>query len=390
MQRSPRNVRAFAANLAGLLASVTLLAAAGCGEVDDDAESDESAITGGWETLNLLNGWGNYNGTNNVPAIGRVNGVLTLRGALNGAAATDSHAFTLPAGKRPLVGEFLYLRIVTANNTGGTLFIDPDHKARIIGDGVAFPGPGANAKIFTSLDGVSVDDTATNATPLVYDGTTDNNWVHLYGHRHQGNEPWAVSAKMVAGFVRFQGFLKKADGGNPSSMFLFQIPSASGFRPGQNVYVPVVLCGGGGANQTYGRLNILSSGNVYVQPENGNTAAANCGVSFEGASYALSSATQTLNLQNGWAPYSARPVRVRNSGGVIRFQGALAGGTANTIANMLPTSMRPPTTVYLQADSWNAARARIVVQSNGTVFFDTPSLSVAQGFLSLDGVSFGL
>jgi hypothetical protein len=378
MKQSPRSV---------LLAGVTLLVAAGCGEADG-IESVESAITGGWEPLGLLHGWSNYNGTTNAPAIGRVNGVLTLRGALNGAAATDSHAFTLPSGKRPLVGESLYLRIVTANNTGGTLFIDPEHKARIIGDGVAFPGPGPNAKIFTSLDGVSFDDTATNATPLVYDNTPDGNWVHLYGHRHQGNEPWAVSAKMVAGFVRFQGYLKKADGGNPSSMFLFQLPPE--FRPGQNVYVPVILCGAGGANQTYGRLNILSTGNVYVQPENGNTAAANCSVSFEGASYSLSSATQTLNLQNGWTSYSARPVRVRNSGGVIRFQGALAGGTANTIANMLPTSMRPPTTVYLQADSWSAARARIVITSSGTVFFDTPSLGVAQGFLSLDGVSFGL
>ena len=382
-----------------LLAGIALLAAAGCGATDPDSiEQVQGEITGGWQLLSLRPGWFNYNGTSNPPAVGKVNGVLTFRGAMNGTSSGTTHAFNLPAGFLPANPNTLNMRIVLANNKGGALVIRPPlpvqgspTEVHVYEDGVPPSGPPGPNAFFTSLDGASVDETASDATSIVLDGTPDGNWVHLYGHRHQGNEIAAVSAKTVGGFVRFQGFLMQASGGSPTSTFLFNLPSQ--FRPGQSVFVPVVLCpgGNGSAQQTYGRINILApSGDVYVQPENGNIAAAKCGVSFEGASYSLSSTTQTLNFQNGWISYSARPVRVRNSGGVIRFQGAVKNGTANTIANNLPVSMRPPVNVYLQADSWGAARARIVVTPAGVVYFDTPSLSVAQGFLSLDSVSYGL
>ena len=369
-----------------LLAGFALLAAAGCGETDD-IEQVQSAISGGWVALPLGQGWSNYN-TANPPAIGRVNGILTLRGAVKGDGTATTHVFTLPPGYRPMYGERLELRTVTAFNTGGTVYVEIDHTARIYEDGVSTSSLGPNAKFFTSLDGISFDTTAEDATHLIDDVSADGNWAGLYGHRLQGMET-SANVKNVGGFVRFQGWLTKNPGGDPNSMFLFQLPSQ--FRPGQSVWVPTTLCGGGGTQQTYGRLNIVANtGNVYVQPANGNYAAANCSVSLENISFALSQTTQTLNFQFGWNPYNQRPVRVRLSGGVVRFQGSIDDGTATVFANMLPTNMRPPVNVYLQADSWNAAHARIVVTPDGTMFFDTPSLSVASGFLSLDGVSFGL
>jgi hypothetical protein len=389
--------RGLAGPLGTAFCGLALLGASACTAVtsEDPGETTgvaEQALTGGWTTLTLANNWTNQPGT--TAAIGKINSsTLVFRGQLNGTASTGPKAFYMPAAFH--VPDTVELRMVMAGTSGGNLHIDlSDYSASVEQDGVEPHGPGQEGKYFSSLDGLSYDVVSTSVTPLSYGDSGD--WVFLYGHRHGGMETWAVSAKVVNGFVRLQGFLKKAEGANPNNMYLFNIPPAHStppvvpaLRPGQTVYVPVSLGGDCGAQQAYGRLVIYSNGDVYVQPENGNNAAANCGVSFEGVSYSLSSNGTDLPLMNGWHAYSSRKVRYRNDNGVVRFEGAISGGTSFIIAN-LPSGFRPPTTVYLPADSYGATRARIVVTSTGFVSVDVPAVSTASGFLSLDSVSFPL
>jgi hypothetical protein len=171
-------------------------------------------------------------------------------------------------------------------------------------------------------------------------------------------------------------------------MRLFRLPSSS-LIPTQDVYVPVSLCTD--ANTTYGRLRIETDGDVYVEPRLNNWAAANCGVSLEGVSYAISGSSSNFSLATGWSAYSARPVRVRKAGGVVRFEGAVRGnGSATTLVGTLPSSAgwRPNSTIYIVADASGATRATVNVTFDGKVSVTSSQLSAVKPFLSLDGVSF--
>ena len=367
-----------------LAVGFALVLTLGCGgaEGSEQLEPDEAtelgqsqeAITGGWTTLTLTNGWQNYWGTSNAPAIGMVNGVVTFRGALKASNPTDNSPFTVPTAFRPNPNSVRNMRLVLSGGAGGTLFIELDGKARVIQDGV--PPIGQAAKSRTSLDGVSYDLSEGNALAEA------GEWEFLYGFR----QPPGAHVKTVDGFVRFQGLLAKPDCANADfDGFLFTLPTT--YRPSNTVWVATQLGAGTGSGQSWGRLTISPNGNVFVD---GNPPAANCGTSFEGVFYSKTlSGNIALPLANGWAPYSARSVKVGKYGGVVRFQGAVSGGTSTTLAT-LPTDMRPPNTVYLVAGAYGPVPARIVVSTSGSVRVDHPSLSVASLFLSLDGVSFGL
>ncbi|HEV8548667.1 MAG TPA: hypothetical protein VGQ57_06560, partial [Polyangiaceae bacterium] len=97
-----------------------------------------------------------------------------------------------------------------------------------------------------------------------------------------------------------------------------------------------------------------------------------------------------LTLVNGWGQYSsARLVRVGKYGNVVRFQGAISGGT-NTKFATLPTSLRPTRTVYVPTVT-NGTTGRIIISTAGDMTIENPGgLSNAALFTSLDGVSFGL
>jgi hypothetical protein len=184
----------------------------------------------------------------------------------------------------------------------------------------------------------------------------------------------------VEGFVRFQGLLANSVA-NDYDGFLFNLDTD--FRPSNTVYVPADL---GGAS--FGQLTIYPSGDVYV---NGNATAAKNGTSLEGVWFSKTlSGNVALSLDNNWSAYSARSVKVGKYGGVVRFQGAISGGTSTTVGTLTDSNMWPPKTVYLVAAAYGPTPARIIVTTSGVVQVDTPGLTTASLFLSLDGVSFAL
>ena len=362
-----------------VLGGLSLVATLGCGSAEglDEASSvDQSreAITGGWTTLTLTNGWQNW-ASNTPPAIGIVNGIVTFRGTLKATSPTSDSPFTVPSQFRPSPNSLLNLPVAMSGGAMGTLFIELNGKAHVVQDGVT--PIGSAAKSLTSLDGVAYDQT--EGDPLAEAG----DWDFQYGCR----QPPGAHVKNVGGFVRFQGLLVKTPVCTSANYdgYLFNLPSA--YRPGQTVFVPTHFGLGTGSGQSWGQLSIYSNGNVYTQ---GNPPAANCGTSLEGVFFSLTnSGNINVPLSNGWQAYSARAVKVGKYGDVVRFQGAISGGTSTTIGT-LPTGYRPPKTVYLVAAAYSPVPARIVINTSGVMTVDTPQLSVATLLLSLDGVSFAL
>lgn len=359
--------------------------AAGCGMEprDDTASGDglemkEGAVNVTWQNLALKPGWHPWQ-SSRPPAIGKANGVVMFKGALIADSGAGPIAFTLPVGFRPNPAASIGLRLAMAGQAGGALVINNlNFDATVAQDLVNPAGPGPEARLFTSLEGVSFDILVSDATPLAWASP----WQGVYSYR---DKTVGSYFKLVNGFIRFQGALTNATN---SSQLLFNLPVGS--RPGQGVYLPTTLCSG--SSGAYGRLavNPDGDGNVFVQAENLNQTAADCQTSLEGLSFSFSN-TGTINLQlaHGWHAYSSRAVRVRNDQGVIRLEGAVAGGTQIQIST-LPSGMRPSTNVYIAGDAIHATHARIVIDTSGVLSVDVPTLSVASGFLSLDGVFFGL
>ena len=97
-----------------MAAGVAWLAAAGCGvEAGAEAESTpddgvttvQDAIGGtGWVTLQLINGWQSYNAAPNLPAVAKVNDIVTFRGALKAPRYHQQHAVRGLAQFRPSNG----------------------------------------------------------------------------------------------------------------------------------------------------------------------------------------------------------------------------------------------------------------------------------------------
>ena len=114
--------------------------------------------------------------------------------------------------------------------------------------------------------------------------------------------------------------------------------------------------------------------------------------SLEGVSFPVSATGYTpLTLLNGWTAYgSARAPAVANIGGIIRFQGAIAGGTTRSVFT-LPAAMSPTTTTYVTVDLVNGARGRLIISSGGAVSVQAQNaFTDASGFTSLEGAWFAL
>lgn len=392
MQKS-RICDAFFRGITAALGGALLLSVNACGSAGVvDAPSDEAAGSISeelinWRTLTLTNGWSAANGS--TPAVANINGILTFRGAIKGTPTATDSPFTLPSDLRPNAGgnppgyDSVQVRVAMYNNDQGTLSFtfnnNPDgasYVTRLTQD--RLDGPGADARAYTSLDGVSIDVTSVGATELPFDR---NHWATAYAHRSQGAEP-ALSAKVVNSFVRFQGYLVGNEGN--ASNYLTNLPQ--NMRPTQTVYVPVSLCDGLGASN--GVLRILSNGDVYVDAN--QPAGIVCGTSVEGANFAIAAGNSVpLSLVNGWVPFSSRTVKVRNDGGVIRFHGAIYGGSNVKFAT-LPQNMRPARSISIVADASGQQAVRIRIDAAGNMTVDDASLAYAQSRLSLDGVSFAL
>ena len=184
----------------------------------------------------------------------------------------------------------------------------------------------------------------------------------------------------MSGVVHFRGGITTSG----TATFPFTLPL--GYRPPTDVYVPISLCGG-----FKGRLYIKPTGETEVQAEGGAWANAQCLSSLDGASFSQGGLGATaIGLSNGWfgAPYATRPVAVRNVAGMIRLEGALAGG-AGPAAFVLPPGFRPPTKVYAPVDLCNAAKGRLDIAPTGDVTIQAEvDFASAQCFTSLEGVSF--
>ena len=311
--------------------------------------------------LTLQNGWTHQPYGTADAAFALIGGAVHLRGAI--AGGTSAVAFTLPIGFRPVTG--LFVPVDLYNAAKGRLFIQPSGAVSVVAEGGTF----SNAQSFTSLEGVSFALTADSFTAL----TLQNGWRGAAYAR-----PAAVTND--AGIIRLEGAIESGTSG-----VAFTLPS--GFRPATNVYVPVDLC-----SATKGRLYIQPSGVVTIHAE-GSFSNAQCFTSLEGVSFALSTSSFTaLTLQNGWtsAPFGTRAAAVTNDAGIIRFGGAIAGGTTSTIFT-LPSGLRPATEVYVPVDLCNAANGRLHIQPSGVVTVLAEGLfSSAQCFTSLEGASFAL
>jgi hypothetical protein len=151
-----------------------------------------------------------------------------------------------------------------------------------------------------------------------------------------------------------------------------------------------VNLGGRTSSQSWGYISVYPTGDVYV---NGNPPGANLGTSLEGAWFSKTlSGNEPLAVANGWGNYSARSVKVGKYGDVVRFQGAVSGGTTNVIATLpsSPVNMRPSKDVYVVGVANGPSPARLVIKTNGQVQVLWPPLNVATVMVSLDGVSFWL
>ena len=76
---------------------------------------------------------------------------------------------------------------------------------------------------------------------------------------------------------------------------------------------------------------------------------------------------------------------VLDSNGVVHLRGAISGGTSNTVAFTLATSLRPSHTLYLTAARSNGGSAVLEITSNGQA---KPIGTGVGTYTGLDGISF--
>lgn len=329
------------------------------------------AATGGpavtFTKLTLLHGWGTYPGSAS-PAVADISGIVHFKGAISASTGnTNDVAFVLPPGFRP--AKNVVVPVDMCNATSGELAIAPTGVTQVISQGAA-----SNATCFTSLDGASFAlSTASFTAVKLQPGWTE--FDNLYR---------TAAAGVVNGIVRLEGEIKTA-GTKPAA---FTLPA--GFRPATNVYVLINLCTG-----SIGRLHITPSGAVTVQAEGtGNWWMVKCGVSLDGASFALSPASFTaLTLQNGWmnAPYGTSAAAVRTISGIVHLKGAIWTNGTNADPFVLPAGFRPANQIYIPVDLCGGNNGRLIIQPDGVVTVEQQSgdpFSNATCFTSLDGASF--
>jgi hypothetical protein len=314
-----------------------------------------------FSSLTLQNGWTNAPFASRDAGATVANSIVTLKGAI-ATTGTDQTAFTLSAPFRPLTEVDVPVDLCDGDN--GRLQINPNGTVVVQAE-VAF----SDAQCFTSLEGVSFAHSSTSFKAL----TLQNGWT---------NGPFSTSnaaARLTNGIVHLKGAISTF-GSNAQP---FVLPTE--FRPASEVFVKVDMC-----NATNGRLQIDPSGTVTVEAEGGTFSNAACFTSLDGVSFATSATSFTpLTLQNGWtnAPFSTANAAAEDIDGIVHLEGAIASGTSN-VAFTLPDAFRPPNNVWVPVDMCGATNGRLEIQPTGVVTVQTSTLSNAQCFTSLDGVSF--
>ena len=320
--------------------------------------------------LTLINGWTNYgSGTANA-SVTSITGIVHFKGAIHTSSGnTNDVAFVLPPGFRP--AKNVVVPVDMCNATSGELNIAPTGVTEVISQGA-----NSNATCFTSLDGASFALSAKSFTAL----KLQPGWTEFDSLFRK------AAARVASGVVYLEGEIK-TKGTNPAA---FTLPAA--LRPSKSVYVLINLCTG-----SIGRLDITPGGAVTVEAEGtGNWWMVKCGVSLEGASFALSPASFTaLTLHNGWmnAPYGTSNAAVRNISGIVHLKGGIWTNGTNADPFVLPAGFRPASQVFISVDLCGGNNGRLIIAPNGVVTVEQQSgdpFSNATCFTSLDGASFAV
>jgi hypothetical protein len=223
---------------------------------------------------------------------------------------------------------------------------------------------------FTSLDGASFALNSSGFKSLTL----------LNGWQDYGSGVAKAEVKNINGIVHFKGAIAGGSNDEP-----FVLPS--GFRPAKLVYVPVDLING-----TNGRLVIYPDGLVYIEAEDGSLSNAQGFTSLDGAWFvAKDSGFDKLSLTNGWTDYESGTgqAKAKIVNGIVYFQGAISTSGNSVYAFVLPSSMTPPTNVYVPIDLCNATKGRLDISPDGSVEVQAEtSFNNAKCFTSLEGASF--
>jgi hypothetical protein len=291
---------------------------------------------------------------------------VTFKGSI-ATHSTNPQAFILPKAFRPATNVYVAVALCAANK--GRLVISPSGSVSVQAEGNTF----TNAACVTSLDGVSFARSAASFTKL----KLSNGWL---------NSPFgtsAAAARVIAGTVHLKGAIFT----HGTNAVAFTLPK--GFRPAENVSVPVDLC-----NAVKGRLKVTPNGVASVHSES-SFSAATCFTSLDGVTFATSATSFTaLSLENGWQPNGPTTFKpaARAASGIVQFEGAIrnVGGNLNLPLFTLPKALRPAKLVYIEVDLCNANNGRLYIQANGAVYVyaEGGKLKNAKCFTSLDGAWF--
>lgn len=278
--------------------------------------------------LTLQNGWTGGPFSTGQPAVALVAGVVTFKGAL--AGGSTQVMFTLPAADTPTTDVYLHTGLCNAAN--GRIHIAPTGVADVETDPFD-GGTFADAACFTSLDGLSFTLSEKGAKAL----TLVNGWT---------DAPFNTSTaavRTIAGVVRLQGAVNASA---PTSDVITTLPKA--YWPKDGIFESVDLCGA-----QHGFIEVDTSGNVSVFTDDPNDfSPAECFVSLDGLNWLKADSkgnAKALTLQNGWQSTSMiRPAGLHASGKVVRFAGAVFGGTGPVVGS-IPANDAPATDVYIPA-----------------------------------------
>ena len=100
-----------------------------------------------------------------------------------------------------------------------------------------------------------------------------------------------------------------------------------------------------------------------------------------------------IDLLNGWtnAPFSTRDVAVVEQKGIVRFEGAISGGSSSMVFQ-LPPKLFPSAFVEVPVDMCDGANGRLIVEADGSAKVEPESgdFTDAACFTSLEGVEYAL
>jgi hypothetical protein len=210
----------------------------------------------GATALQLINGWTNAPYSTSNATVRYSDGIIHLKGAI---ANGNGQPFVMPGGPGGLYSpdDDVYITVDMCNATRGVIHIQPSGLVAILTED-------GNAQCFTSLDGASYALQPGGFTVL----KLINGWI---------NPPGVSNAafRNVDGIIHLKGAVQSGNGAQA-----FWLPA--GYRPANDVYIPVELCGQSPSN---GRLHITPNGIGSIETESGTLIDAQCYTSLDGASF---------------------------------------------------------------------------------------------------------